>query len=363
VINDLPDMANLDILRRRLSNQHLARPQLDQPAEMVAWLCAVQAQDYPAAKWALAQRLKGATDASLDEAFNAGAILRTHVMRPTWHFVAPADIRWLLALTAPRVMALLARYGRQLQIDAALHRRSHAVLTRALQGGKQLTRTELNRALQAAGIERSNLGLGHIIMHAELDGLICSGPRRGKQFTYMLLEERVPPVRPLHRDEALPELIKRYFTSHGPAQAQDFVWWSGLTTADTKKGLDLVGSQLAHETVDGKGYWFAPSDPAPMPQTAYLLPNYDEYTIAYKDRSHFYDASAFQSPVARDNVPFAHMIVINGRIVGTWKRTLAKNDVRVEAKFLHAPSGPEQRALKTAVEQYGTFLNLSVELA
>ena len=355
-------MPKLDILRQRFSNQHLARPRHEQPAEMVAWLGAVQSQDYPAAKWALAQRLKGATDASLDEAFNAGAILRTHVMRPTWHFVAPADIRWLLALTGPRVSVILGHNDRQLGIDAAVLKRSHGVLGLALQGGKQLTRTELNRALQAAGIERSHLGMSHLIMHAELDGLICSGPRRGKQFTYMLLEERVPPVKPLHRDEALAELTRRYFTSHGPAQAQDFVWWSGLTAADTKRGLNLAGSQLVRESVDGKDYWFSPLSAAPMPRTAYLLPNYDEYTIAYKDRSHFYDAPAFPSPVARDNVPFAHMIVMNGRIVGTWKRTLAKNAVAVKAIFLHPPAGPEQRAFSAALKRYGAFLGLPVTI-
>lgn len=354
-------MDTLDILRQRLSNQHLARPQLDQPVEMVAWLGAVQSQDYAAAKWALGMRLKGANDESLDRAFNDGAILRTHVMRPTWHFVAPADIRWLLALTAARVKAILAHYDPRLGIDLSIHKRSRAVFSRALQGGQQLTRDELERALKAAGIELNNLGLTHIVMHAELDALICSGPRRGKQFTYMLLDERVPPAKALHRDEALAELIRRYFTSHGPAQVQDFVWWSGLTAADTKRGLDLVGSLLDHENSDAKDYWFAAVDPAPMPQTAYLLPNYDEYTIAYKDRSHFYDPAAFQSLMTRDNVPFTHVIVIHGRIVGTWKRVLAKNAVQVETKFLQPPSGSEQRALGAALKRYGEFLGLPVE--
>jgi hypothetical protein len=356
-------MTNLDILRRRFSNQHLSRPQFEVPADMVAWLGAVQSQDYPAAKWALGQRLKGATDASLDRAFNEGAILRTHVMRPTWHFVAPADIRWLLALTAPRVKKLLSHYSRQWGVDAPVLKRGFTAIFKVLQGGQQLTRTQINAVLRSAGIRLGNLSLGHIIMHAELDALICSGPRRGKQFTYMLLEERVPPAKPLHRDEALAELSRRYFTSHGPAQVQDFTWWSGLTAADTKKGLALLGSQLARETADGKEFWFVPGDPAPMPRTTYLLPNYDEYTIAYRDRSHFYDASDFQSPIARDNVPFAHMIVARGRVVGTWKRTLGARAVRVVAKFLQPPAAAEQRALKTAVEQYGTFLDLSVKLA
>jgi hypothetical protein len=283
-------------------------------------------------------------------------------MRPTWHFVAPADIRWLLALTGPRVKKLLSHYSRQWGVDAPVLKRGFTAIYKVLQGGQQLTRTQINAVLRSAGIRLGNLSLGHIIMHAELDALICSGPRRGKQFTYMLLEERVPPVKPLQRDEALAELIRRYFTSHGPAQVQDFTWWSGLTAADTKKGLNLVGSQVARETVDGKEFWFVPGDPAPMPRTTYLLPNYDEYTIAYKDRRHFYNASDFQSPIARDNVPFAHMIVMNGRIIGTWKRTLAKSAVRVEAKFLHPPSASEQSALNVALERYGEFLGLPVTI-
>ena len=352
-----------DILRHRLHNQHLTRPKYAAPADMVAWLGAVQAQDYPAAKWALGQRLRGASDASLEQAFNDGAILRTHVMRPTWHFVAPADIRWLLALTAPRVRALMAYYDRQLQIDAALFKRSHAVLTRALQGGKQLTRAELDRALQAAGIHQSGQGVGHILMHAELHALICSGPKRGKQFTYMLLEERVPPARPLDPDEALAELTRRYFTSHGPALVPDFVWWSGLTAAQARHGLELVKGDLAYESIDGKHYWSSTARPLPMPTAAYLLPNYDEYTIAYKQREDFYDPTVFKTPLTRDNVPFANMIVRHGRIVGAWKRVLPKNAVALETRFLHPASEAEQAALAAAAARYGEFLGLPVEFS
>ena len=171
---------------------------------MVAGLGAVQAQDYPAALWALGLRADGATEAVVEQALTAGTILRTHVMRPTWHFVSPADIRWLLALTAPRVKALLAYYDRKLEVDAALLAHSRTVLTQALQGGRHLTRTELGTRLEQAGIAGGDLPrLGHLMMHAELDGLLCSGARRGKQFTYALLEERVPPAPPFTREEAL----------------------------------------------------------------------------------------------------------------------------------------------------------------
>src|SRR5712691_7225652 len=281
-------MTNLDIAQQRLHNQLITRPMFEKPEDVVRWLGAVQSQDYAAAKWALGLRMQGVTDNAIEQAFADGAIIRTHVMRPTWHFVAPADIRWLLALTAPRINALNAYYYRKLELDDALFRHSNTVLANALQGGKQLTRSELASVLQQAGIAADNLLRStYIIMRAELDGIICSGARRGKQFTYALLDERVPPTRNLDRDEALAEFARRYFTSHGPAALQDFVWWSGLSVADARAGLAMVTSQLIHEVVGGQTYWFSTST-APahdLSRTIYLLPNFDEYTVGYTDRS------------------------------------------------------------------------------
>src|SRR5205085_10298801 len=272
-------MTNLDIAHQRLHNQLIARHTFENPSDVVQWLGAVQAQDFAGAKWALGLRIEGATDESIERAFADGTILRTHVMRPTWHFVSPADIRWLLALTAPRVHAASAYYNRKLELDDAVFRCTNAVLANALQGGKQLTRDELASALQQAGIVTEDVQrVTYIVMRAELDGIICSGVRRGKQFTYALLAERAPQARSLDRDEALAELTKRYFTSHGPATIQDFVWWSGLTVADAKAGLAMVTSHLLHETINGQTYWFSPSTPPVqyLSQAAYLLPNYDE---------------------------------------------------------------------------------------
>src|SRR5207302_3655833 len=190
-------MINLDIAHRRLHNQHITRRTLETPQALVEWLGAVQAQDFAAAKWALGLRLQGVKDDDIEQAFTDGAILRTHVMRPTWHFVSPADIRWLLALTAPRIKALSAYYCRRLGLDDATFTRSNAALAKALQGGKQLTRLELVPILQQAGITTENLGFVYCIMRAELDSLVCSGARKGKQFTYALLDERVPQVKTL----------------------------------------------------------------------------------------------------------------------------------------------------------------------
>ena len=189
-----------DVLRQRMGNQQLVAPRWTEPADVVGWLGAVQSQDYAGATWALGQRLPGASHASIDRAFDAGSILRTHVLRPTWHFVAPADIRWLLQLTGPRVTSVISAYGRTLGLDDEVLGTSRRAIARALQGGKHLARSELGTALRASGLELNGPTLGHVMMHAELEGVICSGPRRGKQVTYALLEERVAPASALSRD-------------------------------------------------------------------------------------------------------------------------------------------------------------------
>ncbi len=219
-------MNSFNIAHQRLRNEHLGGIPFQTPEEVVQWFGAVQAQDYGGAKWAVAERATGATNAALDRLFTEGAILRTHMMRPTWHFVLPADIRWMLALTSPRVHAMNAYYYRQVELDDAIFQRSNDVLAQALQGGIQLTRAEIAQAYKAAGINASGMRLAYFLMHAELDAIICSGGLRGKQFTYSWFDERVPATNTLDHDEALAELTRRYFTSHGPALVQDFAWWS-----------------------------------------------------------------------------------------------------------------------------------------
>jgi hypothetical protein len=212
----------MNIIASRLHNQHISRPDFNTPAEAVQWLGAVQAQDYAAAKWALGLRMKAGSDPALDQAFADGTILRTHVMRPTWHFVTPSDIHWMLELTSKRINAAMSYNFRRLGLDASVFKRSNSALVEALRDGNQLTRLELVSILKHRGIKTDNLGFLHILMHAELDRLICSGARREKQFTYALLDERAPHAKTLKRDEALAELTRRYITSHGPATAQDY---------------------------------------------------------------------------------------------------------------------------------------------
>jgi hypothetical protein len=354
-----------DIARRRLVNQHLAAPSLMTPAAVVRTLGAVQAQDYAGAKWALGMRSRGVDDAAVEQAVSEGAIVRTHVLRPTWHFVTPSDVRWLLALTAPRVSAAMAHYNRKLDLDAAVFRRSNAAVTRALRDGKQLTRAELAAALRRAGVNvDGSQRLGHLMMQAELDGVICSGARRGKQFTYALLEERVPPAAPLERDEALLELTKRYFATRSPATPHDFAWWSGLTVADATKGIDMAGSALEREVIGDRTYWVDPSTRSrgKTPPTAHLLPNYDEFFIGFRDRSAIARRLRSAELVTGGDALTAHVVIIDGQLVGGWRRTLAKSSVVVDLRLLTHLSEAEERAVTAAAAAFEAFLGVPVEI-
>jgi hypothetical protein len=353
--------AQIRLIQRRLGNQRLVRGTFRTPVEAVRWFGAVQAQDFSGAKWAVGQRLADGTDQSVEHAFNAGKILRTHVMRSTWHFVTPADIRWLLALTAPRVLAFSAYYFRRNGLDDRTVAKSRAAMERALAGGRELTRSELGAAIRKAGIDHNGERLGNMMMHAELNAVICSGPRRGKQFTYALLEERVAPARALDRDEALAELTARYFTSHGPATARDFSWWSGLTMRDAKTGLNMVAASVERETIDGLTYWFAPSrlgaTPTPL---VHLLPNYDECLIAYKDRG-VVPGTPVPSGASRHGA-FAHHLVIDGRLAGAWRRRIGTKHVEIDVLPYRALTRAESRALDAMIERHSRFMSISVKL-
>jgi hypothetical protein len=348
----------MDLLRQRFHNQHLAGTKLERPEDVVRYLGAVQSQDYAGAKWSVGQRVKGATDAAVDQAFSSGRILRTHVLRPTWHFVAPDDIRWILSLTAPRVHALNAYQYRQLELSAALLARAHAVLTRALEGGNQLTRAELAAMLADAGIVAEGLRLAYVMMHAELEGLVCSGALRGKQHTYALLDDRAPWARRLERPEALAELAKRFFTSHGPATLRHFVWWSGLTVADARTGLAAIQHELEHEVRDGRTTWHgvARSGARAQKRAAFLIPEYDEALTGYRDL-----AVPDMRRVKRAwKDAFFRPIVIDGQRAGTWKRTNAKQGAVLETN-LFASLDPEQwDALRSAASRYGKFLGMPI---
>jgi hypothetical protein len=354
-------MTTLEIAHLRLHNRRLSASEFRKPADLVKWLGAVQAQDYLGAKWALGQRLRAATNETIEKAFADGEILRTHVMRPTWHFVAPSDIRWLLQLTSSRVNAASAYYYRKFELNKVVFARSNKALTTTLRGGKQLTRDELRTSVQRLGVDSHDLlRFSHILLRAELDGVICSGARRGKQFTYALLDERVSATKALTRDEALAELTRRYFTSHGPAGLQDFAWWSGLTVADARSGVDMNRRHLVSEVIDGKTYWLSSSLPATkgVERVASLLPAYDEFLVAYKDRSAALDG---KQAIER-SVVFDPAIVVGGRVVGTWKRTFKGKSVIITLQPFSRFSKADMLVVTEAAHRYGTFLGLTVVL-
>jgi winged helix DNA-binding protein len=353
----------LDIARQRLSRNFLIATPFTTGRDVVRALGAVQAQDYEGAKWAVSQRTSGATDKSIEDEFAAGAILRTHVLRPTWHFIDPDDIRWMLALTGPYVAKRMAPYDRHLEITETHYRRCNAALEKALRDGHHLTRAQLKEVLSYAkvgslGVQRA----AHLLMRAELDAVICSGPRQGKQFTYALLDERAPTAPGKDRDEALLELTRRYFRTRSPATAQDFAWWSGLPMSDVKRGIELARSGLEQVTIDDKSYWSDGSSPARPPASAHLLPNYDEFFIGHRDRGAIGKRLSSTRPVTGWNAAFTHVIAIDGQLVGGWKRSPARGKIKLSISLLDTLTPAERTRVLAEVRRFEAFAGASVEL-
>lgn len=323
---------------------------------------AIQAQDYGMAKWAIGLRIPGSDDTVIEKAFNEGKILRTHVLRPTWHFVTPQDIRWMIELTAPRILSSLAHNDRHLSLDKKILKKTNDALAKALEGGKQLTRDEVKSVLQKAKIDTSGLRFIHLLEHAELDRVICSGAKMGTQFTYALFDERAS-SKTMDREEALAELTSRFFTSRGPATIHDFAWWSGLSVADAKKCIEMVKRKFKREIIDGKEYFFR------IPETfknkitpaALLLPNYDEYVISYKDRTESIDKKHLPVILKERNAVFTNAILINGKIEGLWQRSIKNNAVAVTTRTFSAISKVKQKLVNGAVSRYCKFLGKSLQ--
>jgi hypothetical protein len=319
-------------------------------AAVVARLGAVQAQEFGAAKWGLGLRMpRGATDAAVARAVDAGRILRTHVLRPTWHFVTPRDIRWMLELTAPQVHRRMAPYDRQLELDADVKVRAADVFERALRDGEFLTRAELGVHLERARLPSAGSRLVHLAMYAELEGVICSGPRRGKQSTYGLVALRAPHARRLPRDQALAELAARFFRSHGPATVRDFVWWSGLKTADATRAIAMIRARRLD--VEGLTYWSLGASPRVRPPNHRidLLPIYDEYLVAYRDRV------AVPHP-GHTFGTFVHAVLVDGQVAGTWRPRVTRGRVDIDVRTARRLKPAQRTALERAIGRYRRFL-------
>jgi hypothetical protein len=270
----------------------------------------------------------------------------------------------MLALTAPRVKRTMLTYDRQLGLDANTFERSNAALRRALSGGVQMTRAEIMEQLRTSGLSAlDSMRVGHLLLGAELDGVVISGARRGKQFTYALFDERVPQTPPLDRDEAMVRLAMLYFGTRGPATAGDFGWWSGLTAGDAKEGIRLAGAALDSEEIDGRTYWFAANAPRARvgAPSVHLLPNYDEYFIGHRDRSAIMER-ARATPGANVDVLAAHVIEVGGQIVGGWKRTMKRGFVTIDLYPIVQLTREERGLVDTAAARHAAFLELEPDI-
>jgi hypothetical protein len=346
-------MTSRQIAQIRLECQQIAPVGDLGPGALVRSMGCIQAQDFAGAKWALAERIPGATEADIDRDFQDGKVLRTHVLRPTWHFVAPADIRWMLRLSAPKIKALSKGLHRKLGIEAVHLKRSKTVFQKVLAGGRPLTRTELAIQLRKARINTDDIRVAFHLMDAELEGIICSGGREGKQFTYALLEERVPPVPTLDKEEAVGELASRYFLTRAPATVYDFARWSGLSISQAQRGLEINKRRLDHVIVRGLAYWFPAGRTAGKTRPSVrLLPAYDEYTVAYRDRADVLPAEA-AGPTGHGI--FRPVLVVNGQVAGTWKRTETKGQIGLQVYPLAPLSPGTRRLLDAEAGRYARF--------
>jgi len=352
------------IAQWRLVNQQIALARYRKPVEVVAALGAMQAQDYLGTLWAIGLRLPEATEREVAQAIAERKIVRTWPMRGTLHFVAAADVRWMLELLTPRIIAGSASRSQRLELDVTVYARCRKIFIRALEGDRQHTREAMMELLEREGISTTAQRGYHILWRLAQEGLLCFAARSGKQATFALLEEWAPKARSLDRDAALAELARRYFTSHGPATLRDFVWWSGLKMSDAKIAVEYAGSRLARETIDGAVYWMPDDLPemSKLPRTAYLLPGFDEYLLGYRDRSAVLEPRHAPKILPGSNGMFLPTIVIDGRVVGTWKRVLKKKTVVIAASPFASLKKAEKILLAEAAERYGRFLGMPVEI-
>ncbi len=353
-------MTNADTAHPRLYNQRIAGPSLAGPGEVVRWLGAVQAQDYPQSLWAIGLRLRQATVTDIEQAIVERMIIRTWPMRGTLHFVPPEDARWMLKLSASRTIARDRRRLAQLELDDAIMGRCQELFYDALQGGKCLSRASMMQVLEDAGIGTTNQRGYHILWYTAQTGLICLGPMHDKQQTFVLLDEWAPHPRELSREAALAELAGRYFASHGPATMHDFAWWAGLAVADARAGLEAAKPGLIAEKMGGKDCWMtkdAPSHTAYDRSRAYLLPGFDEYLLGYKDRGAVLAGEHAPKIVPGGNGVFLPTIVVAGQVVGTWKRKPTKGSVDITLRPF-AQLGAAEESVIEAARWYSAFIGL-----
>jgi hypothetical protein len=356
-------MTLTDISNIRLISQQITTTKFKTVKDIVGWMGAMQAQDYAMVKWAIGTRLPNSTVEIIEKAIDQGEILRTHLLRPTWHFVSADDIYWMLELTAPKIKASLKLRHQGLELTEALIAKSNELIQKALSGGNHLTREELVAIFQKEKIATDENRTSHILMSAELDGIACSGAIKGKKQTYALLSERVPKTKSLTREESLRKIASRYFTSRCPATLKDFVWWSGLSVGDARNALEMVKSNFISEKIGLETYWFTNSfsNPKNDNNSTYLLPAFDEFIITYKDRSASLPSENFKKAVS-DNGIFRPIVVLNGQVIGLWKRTIKNDKVIVETNFFQTQNKSIKNLIEKKAIAFGNFLGKKAEV-
>ena len=345
-----------NISKIRLASQQISSTNFGSPGEIVKWMGAIQAQDFNMAKWAIGLRLPSATDADITAAINKGEILRVHILRPTWHFVAADDIYWMLDLSAPQMKIAMRSRHKQLELAEKIFPRSNEIIHKVVKG-KNLTREEIRQHLRAAKVPASSEQLTHLLYYAELSAVLCSGKIINNNQTYALVEDRVKKVRILNRDEALSKLAMTYFSSHGPATISDFTWWSGLKVSDARTALEMIKKDFDTIKTKSKTYWLQQSFAfsSHSKNQFHLLPAFDEFMVSYKDRSDAIQQEHHKKAFSNNGI-FRPVIVSNGKGVGLWKRSVGKSEVIIIAEFFKAPGKTAVASLKRISKKYGRFL-------
>lgn len=344
----------------RLHNQQLVSQDFKKPEALVSHFGAMQAQDFAMAKWAVGLR-SGNSEQKIDKALDEGKILRTHLLRPTWHFVAADDIHWILELTSPQIKTILRSSAKQFGVEQEKLTKSCKLLENLLRDDTSLSRDEIVSELNKNNIATDNYHSSHILMHAEMEGLICSGKSIGSKTTYALLEERVPkPLAGFSKDEALSRLAKVYFTSHGPATLQDFTWWSGLSATNSRLALESIKSEMEEiKSAETVHYFYAPAKR--KKSIVALLPAFDEFLISYKDRNASIDLQYHPKAFTRNGI-FNPVLMIDGKIEGAWKRTVKKENVVLQIDSFAGTDFGLTKEIQSAAELFGKFLGKNVEI-
>ena len=351
------------IIHQRLFNQQLLDPQFTHAAELVKWIGAMQAQDYTMCKWAVGVRTPGSTDKLIENEIGSGKIIRTHVLRPTWHLVHIDDIRWMIELTAERINKKAGTMNRQLELDDKIFKKSNKILYGLLRNGEQLTREEIMKVFEKKGIATNDIRGAHLMFRAELDMIVCNGARRGKQFTYTLFDCRIPPSKKIKKNEALAKLALKYFSAHGPATLQDFTWWSGLSLTESKLALEFVKPDLISEKKEDSIYWYRehPKNLKTAKGIIHFLPAFDEWIIGYAERSHSL-ALEFSRKTILSNGIFKAVILLDGIVIGLWRKVDKNKTVFIEVEWLGNNNSIKKKLLINKTEEISKFLETDLQL-